>query len=126
MIPIIFVASPSEDQKRPFRRRLCKEKRNQLHKVGPFSSITSSETLYQYLLENPNSYNQKVLTLLYRQQETTNSYDEIHHIIPRSAGGLEKHMREKLAMLLKLQKEIRSILKFFNMHLFFLFLKTIL
>lgn len=88
--PLFCIASSSssdEEVSRPFRRRLSKERRKQLYMLGPFSNITSSETLFQYLCENSNAYNEKVLTLLSRQNETTNSYDEIHHIIPRSVGG---------------------------------------
>ena len=74
-------------KRHPPRHRLSKEKRTQLFLQGPFSEIKDSESLQLFLVQNPNVYNKKVLNLLERNKNEGGVFDEIHHIIPRSAGG---------------------------------------
>lgn len=74
-------------KRRPPRRRLSKEKRRQLFLQGPFSEIKDSKSLQLFFVQNPNVYNKKVLDRLERNKNEGGVFDEIHHIIPRSAGG---------------------------------------
>lgn len=74
--------------RRPKRRRLTKAERLQKFQVGPFCDIVDRNSLIQFLKENSNSYNDKILTFINRQTEFLElEYDEIHHIIPKSEGG---------------------------------------
>lgn len=79
--------SPGGEIVKRHPRRLSKEKRRQLFLQGPFSEIKDSESLQLFLVQNPNVYNKKVLDLLERNKNEGGVFDEIHHIIPRSAGG---------------------------------------
>jgi hypothetical protein len=80
----------SNSNKRPKRRRLTKFERQQKFQAGPFCNIVDRDSLIQFLKENSNFYNKKILTFINRQNFSQNElleYDEIHHIIPKSEGG---------------------------------------
>eukprot|EP00878_Enallax_costatus_P000047 GHUV01000058.1.p1 GENE.GHUV01000058.1~~GHUV01000058.1.p1 ORF type:complete len:275 (-),score=-62.89 GHUV01000058.1:2266-3090(-) len=76
----------NSSNRRPKRRRLTKYERLQKFQAGSFCNIVDRDSLIQFLKENSNSYNDKVLTFINRQNEFL-EYDEIHHIIPKSEGG---------------------------------------
>nr|YP_009629471.1 HNH homing endonuclease [Coelastrella saipanensis]AVV61581.1 HNH homing endonuclease [Coelastrella saipanensis] len=83
----IFMIHYSSNR-RPKRRRLTKAERLQNFQAGPFCNIVDRDSLIQFLKENSNSYNDKILTFINRQTEFLElEYDEIHHIIPKSEGG---------------------------------------